>query len=62
MTCNAASTTASQSPSVPLAALPSRTHHDSEIRGAASPVDQSQPQCCHCGYRGSHAPNCPFKS
>ncbi|EKM49575.1 uncharacterized protein PHACADRAFT_265118 [Phanerochaete carnosa HHB-10118-sp] len=20
-----------------------------------------QPQCCHCGWRGSHAPNCPFK-
>ncbi|CAL1716219.1 unnamed protein product [Somion occarium] len=19
------------------------------------------PQCCHCGWRGSHAPNCPFK-
>jgi hypothetical protein len=19
------------------------------------------PQCCHCGYRGSHAPNCPFR-
>ncbi|KAJ7082014.1 hypothetical protein B0H15DRAFT_853160 [Mycena belliarum] len=19
------------------------------------------PQCCHCGWRGEHAPNCPFK-
>ena len=18
-------------------------------------------QCCHCGWRGSHAPNCPFR-
>ncbi|KAK0204489.1 hypothetical protein DFS33DRAFT_1258667 [Desarmillaria ectypa] len=21
----------------------------------------SAPQCCHCGWRGAHAPNCPFK-
>lgn len=20
----------------------------------------SSPQCCHCGWRGKHAPNCPF--
>ncbi|KAI0784223.1 hypothetical protein C8Q75DRAFT_401496 [Abortiporus biennis] len=20
----------------------------------------SSPQCCHCGYRGAHAENCPF--
>ncbi|KIY46835.1 hypothetical protein FISHEDRAFT_28679, partial [Fistulina hepatica ATCC 64428] len=19
------------------------------------------PQCCHCGWRGSHAPDCPFR-
>ncbi|KIM64191.1 hypothetical protein SCLCIDRAFT_115781 [Scleroderma citrinum Foug A] len=19
------------------------------------------PQCCHCGWRGSHSPNCPFR-
>jgi hypothetical protein len=19
------------------------------------------PQCCHCGWRGAHAPDCPFK-
>ncbi|KIM82195.1 hypothetical protein PILCRDRAFT_820567 [Piloderma croceum F 1598] len=24
-------------------------------------VNYSSPQCCHCGWRGSHAPNCPFK-
>ncbi|KAH8106727.1 hypothetical protein BXZ70DRAFT_903580 [Cristinia sonorae] len=36
----------------------------------SSPADQSQPggvsgsspQCCHCGWRGDHAPNCPFNS
>ncbi|KAK7453423.1 hypothetical protein VKT23_011690 [Stygiomarasmius scandens] len=22
----------------------------------------SAPQCCHCGWRGAHAPNCPFKA
>ncbi|EIW64460.1 uncharacterized protein TRAVEDRAFT_25623 [Trametes versicolor FP-101664 SS1] len=21
----------------------------------------SSPQCCHCGWRGAHAPTCPFK-
>ncbi|KAK0207265.1 hypothetical protein IW262DRAFT_1420648 [Armillaria fumosa] len=20
----------------------------------------SEPQCCHCGWRGAHAPGCPF--
>ncbi|KAI0059421.1 hypothetical protein BV25DRAFT_1828939 [Artomyces pyxidatus] len=24
-------------------------------------VDYSAPQCCHCGWRGSHSPNCPFR-
>ncbi|KAG1846196.1 hypothetical protein DFJ58DRAFT_663932, partial [Suillus subalutaceus] len=19
------------------------------------------PQCCHCGWRGSHSPSCPFR-
>ncbi|PBL04107.1 hypothetical protein ARMGADRAFT_43255 [Armillaria gallica] len=29
-----------------------------------TPINQaggSSPQCCHCGWRGAHAPNCPFK-
>ncbi|KAK0209333.1 hypothetical protein DFS33DRAFT_1309372 [Desarmillaria ectypa] len=21
----------------------------------------NEPQCCHCGWRGAHAPGCPFK-
>ncbi|KAI0305054.1 hypothetical protein BC826DRAFT_902055 [Russula brevipes] len=24
-------------------------------------VNHSAPQCCHCGYRGCHSPNCPFR-
>ncbi|KAA1471465.1 hypothetical protein DENSPDRAFT_776601 [Dentipellis sp. KUC8613] len=24
-------------------------------------IDASSPQCCHCGWRGSHSPNCPFR-
>lgn len=28
----------------------------------SAPVDSmTAPQCCHCGWRGSHAPTCPFK-
>ncbi|EIM92420.1 uncharacterized protein STEHIDRAFT_143789 [Stereum hirsutum FP-91666 SS1] len=26
-----------------------------------SPVNASAPQCCHCGWRGSHSPTCPFR-
>ena len=26
-----------------------------------SDADNSQPQCCHCGWRGAHAPTCPFR-
>ncbi|KAI6159341.1 hypothetical protein EDD17DRAFT_1486826, partial [Pisolithus thermaeus] len=24
-------------------------------------VDHNAPQCCHCGWRGAHAPHCPFR-
>ncbi|KAI0354657.1 hypothetical protein OH77DRAFT_1496607 [Trametes cingulata] len=24
-------------------------------------LSASSPQCCHCGWRGAHAPTCPFK-
>ena len=34
----------------------SHTHGDDK-----SCVNQSSPQCCHCGWRGSHSPQCPFK-
>ncbi|KIP04318.1 hypothetical protein PHLGIDRAFT_200072 [Phlebiopsis gigantea 11061_1 CR5-6] len=26
-----------------------------------SAVTHNAPQCCHCGWRGDHAPNCPFR-
>ncbi|KAL1750832.1 hypothetical protein FB107DRAFT_223206, partial [Schizophyllum commune] len=29
--------------------------------GDAAPTNASAPQCCHCGWRGAHAPDCPFK-
>lgn len=30
---------------------------------AKVPVDASrEPQCCHCGWRGDHSPDCPFGS
>lgn len=28
---------------------------------STSCINHTAPQCCHCGWRGSHAPNCPFK-
>ncbi|GBE77271.1 hypothetical protein BKA93DRAFT_733954 [Sparassis latifolia] len=28
---------------------------------APHPQSHSSPQCCHCGWRGAHAPTCPFK-
>jgi hypothetical protein len=37
---------------------------DSEGQVKASPDSTpvpSSPQCCHCGYRGGHADDCPFK-
>ncbi|KIJ66573.1 hypothetical protein HYDPIDRAFT_129558 [Hydnomerulius pinastri MD-312] len=24
-------------------------------------VNGNAPQCCHCGWRGSHSPSCPFR-
>ncbi|KAG9309070.1 hypothetical protein JVU11DRAFT_10952 [Chiua virens] len=24
-------------------------------------VNANAPQCCHCGWRGAHAPSCPFR-
>ncbi|KAL5519582.1 hypothetical protein ACEPAH_1265 [Sanghuangporus vaninii] len=32
-----------------------------DAAGSAGLVNQSTAQCCHCGYRNSHANNCPFK-
>ncbi|KAI0082318.1 hypothetical protein K474DRAFT_1655700 [Panus rudis PR-1116 ss-1] len=46
---------ASSQPSSPSSA-PSTHHHHS-----SAPVNCNAPQCCHCGWRGAHAPTCPFK-
>ncbi|TRM58425.1 hypothetical protein BD626DRAFT_404727, partial [Schizophyllum amplum] len=27
----------------------------------ATRTHASAPQCCHCGWRGAHSPDCPFK-
>ncbi|XP_006453874.1 hypothetical protein AGABI2DRAFT_63000 [Agaricus bisporus var. bisporus H97] len=36
------------------------SHSDATFSGC--PVDsESSPQCCHCGWRGTHAPDCPFR-
>lgn len=45
----------------PYAPSGASTPVDTACTGAAQPVDQSTAQCCHCGYRNSHASNCPFK-
>ena len=38
---------------------------DAHITAAQVPANNNGgsglPQCCHCGWRGSHAPNCPFR-
>ncbi|KAF8799905.1 hypothetical protein BYT27DRAFT_7200887 [Phlegmacium glaucopus] len=33
----------------------------STVADSSSCVNHSSPQCCHCGWRGSHSPNCPFR-
>ncbi|KZT08771.1 uncharacterized protein LAESUDRAFT_648545 [Laetiporus sulphureus 93-53] len=34
-------------------------HHHEEAQ--STPLNYNLPQCCHCGWRGDHAPTCPFK-
>ncbi|EGN93539.1 hypothetical protein SERLA73DRAFT_145169 [Serpula lacrymans var. lacrymans S7.3] len=36
------------------------THNSTDDADAF--VNPSAPQCCHCGWRGSHSPSCPFRS
>ncbi|PCH34278.1 hypothetical protein WOLCODRAFT_22572 [Wolfiporia cocos MD-104 SS10] len=43
----------------PLSAAVPVCHRHSEAH--ATPVNHNLPQCCHCGWRGDHAPTCPFK-
>ncbi|KII93092.1 hypothetical protein PLICRDRAFT_35269 [Plicaturopsis crispa FD-325 SS-3] len=50
----------STTPCTPLAfALPVSARHTTS--DAQPCVNHGAPQCCHCGWRGSHSPNCPFK-
>ncbi|PBK73317.1 hypothetical protein ARMSODRAFT_952337 [Armillaria solidipes] len=30
-------------------------------KSVARNTRHNEPQCCHCGWRGAHAPQCPFK-
>ncbi|KZT30977.1 hypothetical protein NEOLEDRAFT_1054402 [Neolentinus lepideus HHB14362 ss-1] len=58
----------------PSSCAPSCHHHHTSHACTALPVscqnassqqdtciNYSSPQCCHCGWRGGHSPNCPFK-
>ncbi|CAL1704904.1 unnamed protein product [Somion occarium] len=38
-----------------------RPDSESDMSRATIDMSNSAPQCCHCGYRGAHAPNCPFR-
>ncbi|KAH9982306.1 hypothetical protein BGW80DRAFT_1151648, partial [Lactifluus volemus] len=42
----------------PTTSLPTPTRVETDNEGSC--INFSAPQCCHCGYRGSHSPNCPF--
>ncbi|CAA7264948.1 unnamed protein product [Cyclocybe aegerita] len=54
----AAASAAGSSPS-PLPASPAaRTNTHTEL--VSDCINHSSPQCCHCGWRGAHSPNCPF--
>ncbi|OSX67190.1 hypothetical protein POSPLADRAFT_1122466, partial [Postia placenta MAD-698-R-SB12] len=43
----------------PTASAPAPVHR--HVEAQATPCNQNLPQCCHCGWRGDHAPTCPFK-
>ncbi|KZV71025.1 hypothetical protein PENSPDRAFT_651056 [Peniophora sp. CONT] len=47
--------------SSPATAVASAVPVCSKANEASAPTNLSAPQCCHCGWRGSHAPNCPFR-
>ncbi|CAL1694666.1 unnamed protein product [Somion occarium] len=36
-------------------------HNHQRADNSSSSVNHNAPQCCHCGWRGAHAPTCPFK-
>ncbi|KAI6030014.1 hypothetical protein EDC04DRAFT_2572637, partial [Pisolithus marmoratus] len=51
-----------QSTSATTTAMASRRYHHHHHHTDQRPlVNHNAPQCCHCGWRGSHAPQCPFR-
>lgn len=38
-----------------------RHTHNYTVEPQMACLAHNAPQCCHCGYRGAHAPNCPFR-
>lgn len=56
----AAAATSSAQRSAP-AQLATMTPVDASATSTSECVDRSSAQCCHCGYRNAHAPDCPFK-
>ncbi|KAI9066447.1 hypothetical protein FKP32DRAFT_1589515 [Trametes sanguinea] len=42
-------------------AAPSSAAYSSVADPESCTLAASSPQCCHCGWRGAHAPTCPFK-
>ncbi|KAI0931639.1 hypothetical protein AcW2_000483 [Taiwanofungus camphoratus] len=53
--CSSSTCHLPQSPSAPVSGNVARSEDQ------PAPVNHSAPQCCHCGWRGAHAPACPFK-
>ncbi|KAL1752806.1 hypothetical protein FB107DRAFT_277316 [Schizophyllum commune] len=50
MCCTAQTQTSSTPVNVKVATTSDATHNHASV-----------PQCCHCGWRGAHAADCPFK-
>ncbi|KZP12250.1 hypothetical protein FIBSPDRAFT_669306, partial [Athelia psychrophila] len=41
--------------------VPARDTSNDDSDAYTGTAHCSGPQCCHCGWRGSHSPTCPFK-
>ncbi|KAH7886439.1 hypothetical protein F5I97DRAFT_1791395, partial [Phlebopus sp. FC_14] len=44
--------------SIPVSRRTTTPADDAALGGL---VNANAPQCCHCGWRGSHSPSCPFR-
>jgi hypothetical protein len=57
-----ASVTCSNAAPVSLSAAVGNEEYSNKATEGATPVDESrEAQCAHCGKRGGHLANCPFK-